>query len=155
VDGHRLVPALAAVLAVATAGCGGGDDDSGAPAASSSAQTVAIHESEFKLDLAEVELDSAGTYRFKAINDGSSTHALEVEGNGVEEETETIPAGQSAEVTVELEDGTYEIYCPIADHRARGMDGKVVVGPRGAGTTGVTENETETNDDNSGRGYGY
>ncbi len=53
-------------------------------------------------------------------------HAFEVEGNGVEEETETITAGE-ASVTVDLEAGEYTYYCPVGQHRQAGMEGKLTV----------------------------
>ena len=41
--------------------------------------------------------------------------------------TETIGPGESASVTVDLESGTYEMYCPIGNHRDLGMTGEVTV----------------------------
>ena len=171
-----LIP-LVASAALALAGCGGEEasDDDGA-ATSGAAQTVEIRETEFALTPDSVTLDAAGTYTFRAVNDGSVDHALEIEGNGVEDETETLAAGESGEVTVELEEGTYELYCPVGNHKDQGMVGRVVVGAGGAGGTttngetgtesGETETgetgagETETDDDSdsdsdSGDGYDY
>jgi plastocyanin len=141
---------VVAAVAVALAGCGGEEasEETGA-AAGGSSQTVEIRETEFALAPATVTLDSAGTYTFRAVNDGSIDHALEIEGNGVEEETETIGGGESAELTVELREGTYELYCPVDDHKGQGMVGRVVVGSGGATTT---NGETETDE---GEGYGY
>ena len=77
---------------------------------------------------ATVTIDAPGTYTFEATNDGGVDHALEIEGSGIEEETETIGPGESASVTVDLESGTYEMYCPIGNHRDLGMSGEVTVG---------------------------
>ena len=74
-----------------------------------------------------VTIDAAGTYTFEATNDGGTDHALEIEGNGIEEETDTIGPGESASVTVDLEAGTYEMYCPIDGHRDQGMEGEITV----------------------------
>ena len=146
-----------AAAGIALGGCGGEEAAEETDAAAGPAQTVTIRETEFALDPAEVRLDSAGTYTFRAVNDGSVDHALEVEGNGVEDETETIGAGESAEVTVELAEGTYELYCPVGNHKGQGMIGRVVVGAGGGATTtttGETETqETETEDDSEGYGY--
>jgi plastocyanin len=142
-----------AVAAFAFAGCGGEESSEETEAAAGPAQTVEIRETEFALGPATVTLDSAGTYIFRAVNDGSIEHALELEGNGVEEETETIGAGESAELTVELREGTYELYCPISGHKEQGMVGRVVVG---AGGPTKTNGETEPGEDDSpGEGYGY
>ncbi|HEX2097708.1 MAG TPA: plastocyanin/azurin family copper-binding protein [Rubrobacteraceae bacterium] len=54
-------------------------------------------------------------------------HALEIEGNGIEEETDDIEPGGSAELEVNLEPGTYELYCPVGNHEERGMVGTVTV----------------------------
>ena len=151
------------VAAIALAACGGEEESGGTAAPASSEQAVQVHETEFALDPKTVTLESGGTYTFRAVNDGSIDHALELEGGGVEEETETIGAGESAELTVELEEGTYELYCPVGKHRDQGMVGQVVVGAGagGAATTNgetETENETETDEDDdsgSGSGEGY
>ena len=146
-----------AALAVALGGCGGEEaSEEDGPAAGGATRTIEIHETEFALEPDTVTLDAAGTYIFRAVNDGSVDHALEIEGNGVEDETETIAGGETAEVTVELEEGTYELYCPVGNHKDQGMVGRVVVGPGGAATT---TDGTETDDDRSksdpGEGYGY
>ena len=57
----------------------------------------------------------------------------------VEEETDEIAPGESADLTVDLADGEYEIYCPIDDHRSMGMEGTLVVG---SGSAGGTETDT-------------
>jgi uncharacterized cupredoxin-like copper-binding protein len=91
-------------------------------------KTVVIKESEFKLDPSNLTLDKAGTYIFEAKNIGTLTHALEIEGNGVEAETSQLDAGSSGKVKVELKKpGTYEMYCPVDGHRAEGMEGKITV----------------------------
>jgi plastocyanin len=163
VERRRLLIPLVASAALALAGCGGEEEgDDGGSAASGAAQTVEIRETEFALEPDTVNLDSAGTYTFRAVNDGSTDHALEIEGGGVEDETETLAAGESGEVTVELAEGKYELYCPVGNHKDQGMVGRVVVGTAGAGgttTNGETQTgETETDDDSSsgsGEGYGY
>jgi plastocyanin len=57
----------------------------------------------------------------------SLPHAIEIEGNGVEEETETLQPGSDGSVTVDLKPGTYTFYCPVGDHRAQGMEGTLTV----------------------------
>jgi plastocyanin len=139
-------------LVLLAAGCGGGNGETEPSAAptGTAQQTITVDETEFALDPSTVRLDTAGTYTFRAVNKGQIDHALEIEGNGVEEETETIAAGESASLTVELAEGTYELYCPIGNHKEQGMDGSIVVGAGSAGsggTTGETETENESSDD--------
>jgi uncharacterized cupredoxin-like copper-binding protein len=119
--------AASILAALLLAGCGG--DDGGEEATTgTSSQTFSIVESDFTLSPGTVTVDGAGTYTFEATNDGGVDHALEIEGNGIEEETETIAPGESASVTLDLEAGTYEMYCPIGNHRDLGMTGEITVG---------------------------
>jgi uncharacterized cupredoxin-like copper-binding protein len=94
-----------------------------------------VKETEFELKPAEITLDKPGTYVFKAVNSGETVHALEVEGQGIEEETEEIEPGQSAELKVKLKAGTYELYCPVGGHKEEGMEGKLTV-KEGSGGSG-------------------
>ena len=67
-----------------------------------------------------MQVAETGTVTFRVTNDGGIPPALEVDGQGVEDETETIQPGESAELTVELtQEGSYELYCPIGNHRDR------------------------------------
>jgi plastocyanin len=134
--------AVAAVLAsFALAACGDDDDDDTTAASETTTQTTApeeqassggggetipIAESDYKLDPADVEAQ-AGSITFELTNEGEAPHNLEVEGNGVEEVSDTINAGDSTEFTVDLEPGTYEIYCAIDGHKDLGMEGELTV----------------------------
>ena len=46
-------------------------------------------------------------------------HAIEIEGNGVEEEAEAIQPGGTSTVTVRLKPGRYTFYCPVGTTRRR------------------------------------
>jgi uncharacterized cupredoxin-like copper-binding protein len=93
----------------------------------------------------------AGSVTFGVTNDGQEAHALEVEGNGIEEETEEIPPGDSAPLEVDLKEGTYELYCPVGDHKDRGMTAELVVGAAG-GSSGDSMGD-ESDDDSGSSGY--
>ena len=155
-------------------GCGGGGSSNGRGSTASGAseggapiKTITITETEYKLTPTSVTVDKAGTYEFKAVNNGSVAHALEVEGNGVEEETDDIAPGQSKTLKVTFKKtGSFEMYCPVDGHRAQGMEGTLTVGsasaaPGAATTNGDTmhgdTNETETGDTTTTKsgGYGY
>jgi plastocyanin len=132
---------VALSLPIGCAGRGGGEGGNGgggeAPsrAKDSVVKTIRIEETEFRLEPAEITLDKPGTYVFEAVNSGETVHALEVEGQGIEEETEEIQPGQSAELKVELEAGTYELYCPVGGHKEEGMEGTLTV-KEGSGGSG-------------------
>jgi plastocyanin len=136
--------ALLAALGLAFAGCGGDEADEGGASASSPIRTITVEETEYALEPSSVQLERAGTYAFEVVNEGSVEHALEIEGEGVEEETEVLDAGEKATLTVELEEGSYELYCPVGDHKDRGMTGAL----------GVAEAPPSTTDESdSGDGY--
>ncbi len=143
----RLLALLIAVLAFGLAACGGDDEDGAAEPSGTPLETIQISETDFKLEPATVDVDEAGLYTFRVVNDGQATHALEIEGSGIEEETDDLGPGESAELTVELEAGEYELYCPVGDHKDRGMTGSLKVGGGGSGA-GTEEEETSS-------GYGY
>jgi plastocyanin len=136
---------LLAVLVPTTlllVGCGSDDGDGD----SSGGQSVELVATEFAFDPADVSVDEAGETTFTVSNDGEFPHALEIEGNGLEEETDTIDPGGSGSLTVDLEPGEYVLYCPVGNHREQGMEGTLVVGGAAAGagaTTGTSESESD------------
>lgn len=143
-DMLRLLTYVTVALALLLALLACGEDEEAA-----AGQTVEVVGTEFALDPSTVNLDEPGTYTFHFVNDGEFEHALEIDGHGIEEETDVVGGGETADVTVELtEEGEYEMYCPVGNHRDMGMEGTVIVGGgAGAGTdTGgaTTEDETTT-----------
>ncbi|MEK6277248.1 MAG: cupredoxin domain-containing protein [Actinomycetota bacterium] len=136
--------ATAVVAAMLVAGCGGDDgtttsaDEGGGQAtAQGGTQTAAggahagkpvtISETEYKLTPSDPTV-KAGKVSFDAVNGGGVTHALEVEGPNGEVQSKDLSPGDSETITVDLsKPGTYEMYCPIANHRELGMQGEVVV----------------------------
>jgi uncharacterized cupredoxin-like copper-binding protein len=138
-----LIGCVCVLLLGILAGCGGGaGNPSGGSkksdgAAGPAAKTVGVKETEYELTPDKITLNKPGTYVFEARNTGSVTHALEIEGKGVEEETEDLGAGESAKLRVALKPGKYEIYCPVGGHREQGMEGTVTVkGGSGGGPGG-------------------
>jgi plastocyanin len=142
---RRLLPLTVLLLAVlVSAGCG--SDDNGETTGDTGAaggESVALTATEYKFDPADVTVDAAGKVTFTVTNDGQETHALGGEGDDVEEETDSIAAGDSGTLTVDLEPGEYELYCPIDGHREQGMEGKLVVGGSSTGA-GSTTSGTDT-----------
>ena len=136
---RRTVIALALSTAL-LAGCGGDDEEE--PAATPEATqeepasgggggggaTVEVSspaDGSLKFDQSELTA-KAGEVTFTYDNPSQVPHAFEVEGNGVEEETETITESD-ASVAVDLEAGTYTYYCPVGSHRQAGMEGTLTV----------------------------
>jgi plastocyanin len=135
----RRIAALAATAAFALAGCGGGDEPAAtpAPAATEAAtETPAAGGATLKLaadpggakKFTESTLSAeAGTVTVEFANDSQLPHAVEIEGNGVEAKTEVVTGQDAPPLTVDLKPGEYEFYCPVGDHRAEGMEGKLTV----------------------------
>jgi uncharacterized cupredoxin-like copper-binding protein len=122
---------------------GGNTSSSSAPTTTNNSssggalKTIVIKETEFKLSPSSVTLSKPGTYKFKAENEGSYQHSLEIEGKGVKSEgseegeaalEQALNPGQSGVLTVTFQKaGTYEMYCPVDGHEQEGMKGEVVV----------------------------
>ncbi|MEX1185066.1 MAG: hypothetical protein WEA80_00565 [Gemmatimonadaceae bacterium] len=135
----RTTSKLAALsLAFALAACAGTDDsaaDSAAidtqaglatPAPTATSDTAVIHVplTEWSVVVSQGVV-APGTFNFHAMNQGTYTHAFEIEGNGQEWKSAPIPPGGTATLTPTLTPGTYTVYCPITDsqgnHREKGM----------------------------------
>jgi plastocyanin len=139
----RSLATLAAVLVLALAGCGGDDESSssGGGAATSTPASgsggggggggeqlalLAPADGSLKFDKSKLEA-KAGTVTIDFDNLSDSTpHAVEIEGNGVEEKSDTV-TGAKTSVTADLDAGRYTFYCPVGDHRAEGMEGTLTV----------------------------
>src|SRR5215204_5925632 len=159
-QGTLAVGALTLMLAVVLVSCGGGVGAGGSSGgggkygSSSSAtttttsgaskgasggtlKTIVIKETEMKLSPSTVTLSKPGTYAFKAENNGSIGHSLEIDGTGVKSKggeagearlEQTLDSGESGVLTLTFQKpGTYEMYCPLIGHRLAGMKGSVVV----------------------------
>ena len=135
---------LAAAVLSACGGSGGGGNAAStstsasspsspaAAAASGAAQgtptTVMVTAKEYSLALSTTSF-SPGQYTFQLSNTGGTTHGLEIDGPGVEDQkANDIAPGGSSSITVTLKKGTYEIYCPVPGHKQLGMDTHITVG---------------------------
>lgn len=69
-----------------------------------------------------------GPVAFHVQNSGTMEHNFEIEGQGMEEKlSENLDAGEVGVLVVELERGTFEVYCPVEDHADKGMRLQVTV----------------------------
>jgi uncharacterized cupredoxin-like copper-binding protein len=91
----------------------------------------------------KLKADSDGGYYFEprklkskagaatlVMNNPSSTgkeHGIAIEGNGVDKDGQIVSPGSTSTVSVKLKPGKYEFYCPVPGHKAKGMEGTLVV----------------------------
>jgi plastocyanin len=141
---------LVAVSIAALPACGGDDADSPPAPASGEATVVEISATEFALDPDTIAVQAPGTIVLRLENKGSIPHALALDGAG-ETGTGEVAPGASAELTVDLARGSYTVYCPVGDHRRRGMQAALGVGEDPAATPSP---EQEGESDRGGV-YGY
>jgi uncharacterized cupredoxin-like copper-binding protein len=161
----RLLPVALTAVVLAAAGCGDDNDDNSSTGAAEqstaestpagpSTETVKLSETEFKISPADASVKKTGTVTFEVTNDGKIDHALEVEGPSDEVETDTIAPGESATLEVDLSKaGTYEMYCPIGNHKDQGMEGTVAVA--GGGSGAVEDSGGDGSDDDGSGKSGY
>ena len=134
-------------VALSVAACSGGGTASapssgGASATASSppssqpaSNQVTVQMTDFHLALSQQNF-TPGTYTFVAVNSGQAVHAIEVDGPGVsDQQTDDVQPGQTARLTVTLQPGSYEMYCPVDGHRTKGMDTHFTVGGAGESTS--------------------
>ena len=124
-------------LVVAVAACGGDDDEAEEPAAEETTtedtgggggETIMLAADpggDLAFDQTELHA-AAGEVTIELTNESGIPHNVEVEGNGVEEVSETITEG-STSLTLTLEPGEYEFYCAVPGHREGGMEGTLTV----------------------------
>jgi plastocyanin len=137
---RNILPLLLVIVAVGVgAGCGGDDDDDETAATTATTteaggggggQTVEMTEFEFEPN----DLTASQGDTITAENTGSTVHNLTIEEGPDPEKASTelaatpdVDAGQSGEVTVDVDPGEYALVCTIANHRELGMVGTIKV----------------------------
>jgi plastocyanin len=147
--------ALVLICVAALAGCGSDDDSAPATtaevpvAAAPKADTdIRLVGTDFKLSPANVGDINEGLVAIEFVNKGDVDHSLAVDGpNGEIFLDGRVPPGKSATLEADLDmPGTYDWYCPLDGHRAKGMSGSITTGgsspARGATSTRTTTPET-------------
>jgi len=132
----RILATLATVLLLALAGCGGDDEPSGGGGSTSGSgssgggggqQLALAAPADGSLKFDKGELDAkAGTVTINFDNPSTAPHAVEIEGGGVDEQSDTVTEAKTS-VTADLQAGEYTFFCPVGDHREQGMEGTLTV----------------------------
>jgi uncharacterized cupredoxin-like copper-binding protein len=113
------------LLLLTLAACGGGQEQA---ENTSEAQSVEVKLAGHDINMPE-SLPS-GFVTFEVTNEGESVHGFEIAGPGTDEKVEGIPPGETRTIQVDLQPGTYRVYCPVADHGKTGMELALKVVPR-------------------------
>jgi plastocyanin len=69
----------------------------------------------------------AGEVTIRMENPSSLPHNVSIEGDGVDEEGETVQQGGTSEVSAQLRAGEYTFYCSVPGHQEGGMEGTLTV----------------------------
>lgn len=119
---------LASALLVACGSDDGEETAEGPTTPTATGRPITAELTEYDIELSETNL-RAGTYTFIVQEKGEAPHAISVSGPGLDTATsDTLnPGDPDAELTVELTDGTYELWCPVGNHRSLGMDTTITV----------------------------
>lgn len=135
------------------AACGGGSASSSGTTMHASGKQVTATETEYHIQLSQMNVQPGST-TFVAVNKGKVGHSLEINGPGVSNLriAGTIAPGNSRQLTVTLQQGSYEIFCPIDGHKGLGMDVHITVGAGGAGAATTNKSGGSTTK-KGGSGY--
>lgn len=115
----------AAALAITLTACGDSDDDGGDAAGGCTTPDASVTvgaEDALKFDADSYEAD-AGCVEFTYTNEGSVAHTLLIKG----EPGFKLSVGDTDTGTIELDPGTYTLFCDVAGHEAAGMEAELTV----------------------------
>ncbi len=142
---RALLPFATVVAALVLAGCAA---PASTPAAASTTEpaaatpagdVVTVRMTDFQLAL-DPTVVGPGPHTFHAVNAGKAPHSIVIDGPGVTAQriAGVVQPGQSADLTVTLQSGAYDMYCPVGNHRAMGMEVRFTVGGGAAATATAT-----------------
>lgn len=126
----RITAVLGAATAavVLSAGCTGGQatlsgtPNAGPGSAVPGGTTLAVTEKEWSISTSAVTV-APGTYTVEVANQGKMSHNLNIKGPGVGNwRTPTLSPATTGRFAVNLQPGTYELWCSLDHHRALGME---------------------------------
>ena len=134
-----LVLSVFAMGALAAACSQKSSGDAGGPGAEGTSQSIGVTLTDDSVTLESTSVP-AGEVTFEAVNEGSETHEIEVfegdadpaslpissnvadtEGWTLVDEIEDVTPGASANLTVDLSPGTYQVVCNLPGYFEKGM----------------------------------
>ena len=133
-----LILALAGAVTIAASACGSSSGTgssagtvtaAGGGGGAASGKTIDVTLKDFSIAVASTGSLAPGTYTFHVTNNGPSSHNLTIDGPGVSgKATPTFAAGGSQDLTVTLQNGSYDLFCSVPSHKQLGMDTHLTVG---------------------------
>lgn len=85
--------------------------------------TIEVTATDFKLVAEPVDGLIPADYLVVLRNDGATAHSLAIRGPGVDEATRQLkPEKDTVDLQARLSPGSYVLWCPVGDHRERGME---------------------------------
>ncbi len=133
------------LAALALAGCGSSNDKSSSSGSSDKTATPTATATQaassggggetvkLSADASALKFDKtalsakAGKVTLSMDNPSGIPHAIAIEGNGVDVDGKVVQKGGTSTASADLKAGTYDFYCPVGNHRAAGMEGKLTV----------------------------
>jgi hypothetical protein len=119
----QVIPTAGGEAAEESADAEAAPADAEAAPADAEPTVVEVSLSNFAIDM-ETAIP-AGPVRFSITNAGAAPHNFVIEGPGIDKRlANNLAPGQSGFLNVDLEPGTYTVFCPVGEgaHRANGME---------------------------------
>lgn len=115
---------LAILCGIALDSCGGDTEGAAnAPAIPADVEVVAL---DVKFDRTAYQATS-GEVELRYVNKGSIAHTLVLDGQAAAFKLEVGHRGDADSAAVDLEPGTYRMYCDVPGHREAGMEATLKV----------------------------
>ena len=100
--------------------------DSGGNRVASAPPSVAVDLTEYSINMPDTL--KPGKQQLQITNHGEQQHSFTIEGGSVHQ---TLPSnltrGDTATLDVDLAPGTYQVYCPVDNHKGKGMTRTITV----------------------------
>ncbi|GAA0244469.1 hypothetical protein GCM10009527_046500 [Actinomadura nitritigenes] len=124
----------AAVLAAGALAPAGAAHATTSPSPSAKTTTVTVTEKEFTLTPSMTNL-KPGAYTFVAKNVGTTVHGLAISGPGISgtKMITGVKPGSTGMLKAVLKSGTYQMWCPVDNHKGLGMHTQLTVSGAGGG----------------------
>ena len=93
---------------------------------STAAPVTEVQLTEYQIRIADTL--PAGPQHFRIANGGEAKHSFAIEGPGLSARLGSeLTGGDVAELSVTLQPGTYTVWCPVDEHRGKGMQRTITV----------------------------